>query len=888
MAGSALAMCLCAASAWAQDSDQTSQNSDVETVVVSGYRGSLQKAEDYKHDSVGSEDSIMATDIASFPELNLAESLQRIPGVSITRDAGEGREIVLRGLGPDFTRTDLNGMEVLSNTASGMDNRGNVSRTRGFDFSMFASELFNRVTVQKSYSADQDEGGIAGTVQLYTAKPFDYDGFKAVVSAKGMVNSNTSTVTPRVVGLISDRWGDFGALVSVAYSENDSNEYGYRNWGWSQITVKPGNIGPGVSAADAARLESTDPATQLYAPQAESPSTWYTNRKRIGVTSALQWEPSDSLHFGVDFLYGRLANNRNDYALAAAGTNGLTGNISGTQVLNSVAIQGNTIVAADWSHVDMRSEFNQEDDTTNFYQAVGNASWQVSNSFGAKAMFGYSRSTYSLPVFDKVFLESQDQSMSYDERSDDPSNTYGFDTTDPSQWNLMRMDTQENSIIDDYVNGKLDFDWRIDDSQDITFGTEYKKFMNTGWTRTDKEFHNVPTDIDIPDDLKQTVPYDTIVNYVVGNVDRTYAYIGQNRNLTGANTVPGSDFEVVEKTLSGYAQYNLNTHLFGLGVRANVGLRYFSTDLSSQGALNTGTELVPVTILHHYNDFLPAANIAVDITDQMVWRFSANRNISRPALSDLAAAGTLTTAPFGGTISAGNPNLRPFMADSLETSFEYYDGHRGYGAIGVFYKNMEDYITSQTTVEPYSATGYPLSFLLPGQDGTVPYNYTAPVNGPGAVIAGIEAAVQHDFDFLPAPFDHLGMEGNFTYADANSDQYFSGQAVSLPLINLSKISTNVTLYYETDRWGVRISDAYRSRYLDGQGGNGNIGDWIKPTNNVDFQAHYNINDRLKLIVEGINLTDQPIVQYLDETAERPEVYTKSGRTFTFGATYAFD
>ncbi len=880
MTGSALSVLLiCAA--------HTAKAQDVETVTVSGYRGSLEKAQDLKHNSVGSEDSIVSDDIAEFPELNLAESLQRIPGVAITRDAGEGRQITLRGLGPDFTRTQLNGMEVLSNTASGMDNRGNVSRTRSFDFSMFASELFNRVTVQKSYAADQDEGGIAGTVQLYTPKPFDYDGFKAVVSAKGLTNTNTNSVTPRVVGLISDRWGDFGALVSVAYSQNDSNEYGYRNWGWSQITVGAKNIGPGVSAADAARLESTSPATQLFAPQAESPSSWYTHRERLGITSALQWQPSDRLQFGIDGLYGHLANNRDDYALASAGTNGLTGNVSGTQLLNSLTIQGNTITAANWSHVDMRSEHNQENDTTDFYQISGHADYQVTDDFSAKAMFGYSRSNYVLPDFDKVFLEAQNQSIAYDARTANPSNVYGFNTADPSQWNLMRMDTQENGITNDYVNGKLDFDWKLDSDNSFTFGAEYKKFANAGFTRTNKVFHNVPTDMAIPANLKDVVPVNSVLPYVVGDVDATYAYIGQIRNLNASFDVPGSDFDVVEKTLGGYAQYNLNTRLWGMGVRANVGVRYFSTDLTSAGMLNTGTTLVPVNIPHHYNDLLPAGNLAVDITDDMVWRASANRNISRPALSDLAAAGSLTTAPFGGTVSAGNPNLRPFMADSLETSFDYYDDHRGYGSIGVFYKNMESFITSQTTVEPYSATGFPLSFLLPGQTGSVPYNYTAPINGKGAVIVGLEAAGQRDFDFLPAPFNHLGVEGNITYADGNTPVIFSGNAISLPLSNLSKLTTNLTVYYEADGWGVRVSDAYRSRYLDGTGGNNNIGDFVNSTNNVDLEAHYNITTDLKLVFEAINLTDQPIEQYLDQTAKRPEVYTQSGQTFTFGATYNF-
>jgi TonB-dependent receptor len=859
----------------------------IEAVTVTDFRGELTRALARKRGAIGAQDSVLAEDIAAFPDRNLAESLQRIPGVSITRDSGEGRQISLRGLGPDFTRTQINGMEVLSNTASGMDNRGLVSRTRSFDYSVFASELFKAVDVEKSWAASQDEGGIGGTIGLHTPEPFDYNGFKGVVSAKGLTNSNTGTVTPRLTGLISDRWGAWGLLLSGAWSSSDSNEFGYRNWGWNQITVSPGNIGPGVGAADMARLTSTIPGTQLFAPQAETYSTWFDHRDRLGVTAALQYQPNERLQMSVDLLYGRLTNDRRDTALAAAGTNGLTGDVSGTQRLNSAVIQGDSIVAADWSHVDLRSEYNVMHDDTDFRQAVWNATMQVTQDFSMHAIAGYSRSRYSLPVFDKVFLESQNHDFSFDDRPALPVNRYGFDIADPAQWNLMRMDTQESAITDDYVNGRLDLDWRLDETSNIIFGTEYKKFTNDGWVRTDKEFHNLPTDTAIPAGDKMLVPYDTVANYVVGDVDKTYAAIGQIRNLTPAYDVPGSDFAVSEKTLAGYAQYNLQTDFLGMRLRANAGMRYFSTGLVSAGTLNTGTALVPAVVRHHYDDVLPAANAALDITDAVVLRVSANRNISRPSLSDLAAAGSLTTAPFGGTISAGNPNLKPFMADSIEGSLEYYEGRLGYMALGAFYKNMESFITSQTITEPYSATGFPQSFLLPGQSPNIPYNYSAPINGKGAVIVGLEAAFQRDLAFLPAPFDHLGFVGNLTLADGSTPVLFGSVPVSLPLNYLSKLSANATLYYETDDWGLRASYAYRSKYLDGAGGGGNIGEAIAATGNVDMAAHYRINDHLKLVLEGNDLTDQPIVQYTDIHARRPEAITRSGTTWSVGFTYAF-
>jgi TonB-dependent receptor len=205
---------------------------------------------------------------------------------------------------------------------------------------------------------------------------------------------------------------------------------------------------------------------------------------------------------------------------------------------------------------------------------------------------------------------------------------------------------------------------------------------------------------------------------------------------------------------------------------------------------------------------------------------------------------------------------------------------------------MENMITSETSVVTYGSTGYPLSLLQPTQNADTKFNYSRPVNGRGAHIAGIEAAVQKDFDFLPAPFDKLGVTGNVTYADGNNAVTYnygtpSQFSKSLALFNLSKFSANITLYYETDSWGVRVSDAHRGRYLDGAGSGGNIGSGIEPTDNIDFAGHYNLNDNLKLVVEGINLTNQPIIQYADVAAKRLLVNTTSGKTFTFGVTYQF-
>ena len=868
-------------------------------VVVKGFKESLKSAHDIKRRAVGTEDVIVSDDIAAFPDLNLAESLQRIPGITITRDAGEGRQIALRGLGADFTRTQLNGMEVLTNTASGMDNRGGVTRSRSFDYSMFASELFDKVTVQKSYAADQDEGGIGGTVQLETAKPFDYKGFEAALTAKAQSNSNVDNkVTPRIVGLISNRWRDFGALLSVAYSENDSNEFGYRSFGWGQIHANAANVGAGVDPVTAARLESTSPATELFAPQSDTYSTWYTHRTRIGSTLSLQWEPSDTFKMGLDGLYSKLNNQRHDYALTTSGTNSLTGNLTGTQVVQSAVVEGNTLISANYSGVDLRTEENLDNDSTVFGQLGLHASWRPTDKLSFTALIGTSKSDYEQPVFDKVFLESTNHTETVDDRPSMPFNVYGGSSlTNPASWNLMRMDTQEGSIISKYDNAKLDSKYVVNDWSWLTAGVSYKKFDNGGYTYVNKVFHNTvvgttSTDTVIPDSLKGLVPYQTLGQYIVGDVNQVYPLIGQTRDLNASFLSTGSNYHETEKTDAFYLQYNLDKDIFGYRVRANAGERYYQTNLESAGFLNSNSGgLQPVDVKHTYDGWLPALNIAVDLSPTLVARFDANRDVSRPALGDMAATGTITTAPFGGSLSVGNPDLKPFQADSIEGSLEYYQGKSGYISIGFFWKNMKQWISSTTFTEPYSATGYPDSLLVQGETPATTFNVTSPVNEPNGKIKGIEVAYQRDFDFLPAPFNGLGFVGNATYADGEAPATISGVTYVLPLSNLSKYTANATLYYETPVWDVRISDAYRDKYLDGIGSAGNVGDFIAATNNVDFAAHYKLSPQLKLVLEGINLTNQHIIQYVNgiggDGVKRTEVNTSAGTTYTVGVNYAF-
>src|SRR6187399_456051 len=217
----------------AASTDTAGSAETIEEVVVTGFRASLNKALEAKQDTVGSIDMIVAEDIADFPDLNLAESLQRVPGVVIARDAGEGRQISVRGLGPQFTRVRINGIEAMSANGS-TDASGGTNRGRNFDFNTFASELFNNITVRKTASAETEEGSLGATVDLRTGRPFDYDGLTMAGSVQAGYNDLTQDSDPRAAFLISDTFADgkFGALLSLAYTDRKQADDGSSTVRW--------------------------------------------------------------------------------------------------------------------------------------------------------------------------------------------------------------------------------------------------------------------------------------------------------------------------------------------------------------------------------------------------------------------------------------------------------------------------------------------------------------------------------------------------------------------------------------------------------------------------------------------------------------------------------
>lgn len=883
----------------------------IEEVVAKGFRTSLMKGRDLKKDAIGTQDSIVADDIADFPDLNLAEALQRVPGVAITRDGGEGRRIALRGLDSNFSLVQLNGMDVLGNTDTAMDSRSQGSRDRAFDFNLFAAEMFSQINVQKTFAASSDEGGMAGTVGLRTAKPFDYEGFNAAASAQAGTNQYTDNVAPRTALMISNTWGNFGALASVAYSQRDTEEKGANTYRWRMrkddegADKAPGSIrGAGVSQSDFDAITSGN----VISPRGNRYSVWQNDQERIGVTTALQFK-MDKFELVGDFLYGELTNNRNEYHINPRNNEGSMP--YGRDVtINEVDINDmNELVYADYSNTVINTESRQHDVTTEFTQAVLNARWDITDKLTLRALVGTETSDLDTNSF-KFYAETRGD-VTVDYRADRHYGQYNYaqDMTDASRWWFQEVDVRTELTESENTTAKLDLEYFVNDTDELKFGVSQKTLENTnvrvdvgnimrGSSGADNDNSLVAsvdqgifTTLDDSDDISWAVVdvrqvinrYDEVFNVRAGQEESFNSEMAKFNALENGRapaSIGDSTNSIEEDTTNAYVEYQWDRTLGNMPFRGNVGVRYYETEIDVQVTENT-------TFSNAYDGLLPSMNLVLEVADDVFVRSSVSQNITRPSYGDLSYYRFRADKEDA---RLSNAELEPYKSNNYDLSVEWYFDDVGYIAAAYYRKDIEDYITRQGFTAPFRELGLEAS-LIEDTEVTMdtPIDVTRSENTDEATLQGLELSFQRDFDFLPAPFNNMGVVSQFTFSDGSVNQYSDGEGLGeVDFPNLSDHTNSITLYYETETWGARIAQTYRSEYISGVGLASSDEDvrGFHATRFWDFSAFYQVSDKLKLTVEGSNLSNEREEQFSD-SSDRAYNTTTSGRTVFVGASYKF-
>ncbi len=872
----------------------------VDEIVVTGFRSSLQQALNIKRREAGAVDAILAEDMADFPDQNLAEAIQRLPGVTIDRVNGQGTTISVRGLGSDFTRTRINGLEAQA--ASG----GN--RNRSFDFSMFASELFNSIKVRKTQSAEIEEGSLGATVDLQTGRPLDFggSGLNSALSVQSSYNDLSEKTVPRLAGLLS--WSNedrtFGALVSVAYSERSPILGSFNTTRWqkgdpSNVNAAGNPYGRGQNFGGCIPCTTTaqrDALLNAFYPRIPRYTLGNTQEDRLGMTGALQWRPSDRTEAVLDVLWSRFNSelespNIEAWSFSRANVNSV--------VVRDYAIDAdkNILSYGVFDNMLVRAENGFTRNESNFYQASLNVRHDFSDRLRGNLKVGANRSEARTPLNVAYAFEAAGvNGYTFDFREDDrrPRINYGFDVTSGQRFTLVNA-TRSNAggNFDNKVGaGSLAYDWS--DSLTFKIGGEYRTygFETFGLTRTKTSptgadrltgVDSIGRVVSIGDGVSAGAGSD--LSFIVPDISKIADFL----SFYDDPLVPNRSEREVDETDKGvFLQADFNTTVGGMVLRGNAGIRYAQTEVTAKGWQTIAVGTPPVTTYDYvttdndYDDVLPSFNLALEPRDDVVIRLGAAKVMSRPTLGDLTPGGSVS--PTTRTVSYGNPLLDPFRATNYDFSVEWYFQTEGLLAAAVFYKDIDSFITSETVGIPYNQLGLPNELLQGAASPTDIFQVTRRLNGEGGALRGIEIQYQQPFTFLPGLWSNFGFTGNVTWV-ASEVSY--GTAGKNRLTGQSKNTANATLYYEDGPFQARVSVAHRSQYLlSFPGANGNSEEGVNDTTNVDASMSYEFTPNLTFSLEGINLTDAYTDRYVDVT-NRVSDYRHTGREIAVGLRWKY-
>ncbi|BFI97306.1 MAG: TonB-dependent receptor [Rhodanobacter sp.] len=852
--------------------DQAKQANAVtlSTVNVSPLKSSLESAQEIKRDSRMVVDSVVAEDIGKLPDNTVADALQRVTGVQVAQGfTGETSSVVVRGL-PNVVTT-LNGREIFN--AGG----------REFSFQDLPATAVSALEVYKTTEASMITGGIAGTVNVRTFRPFDFDGFKAAATLTGTHQKYGGHTDPTASFLISNRWntdaGEFGALLNTGIT---TMHYDYN------VAFVDNNLTRVLtdSSGNPVRTSNGDLLVGNNSYGANYNVGW---RKRPEANYALQWKPNDNTEVYLEGLYTWISERYDQpfYGTVPVGvatlsqytTNGgcfpigLTGSPYYGQTvcpLSSAQFTGNfygftsTQAHQDWGHNDQNAlgiKWHGDRLTLSTDLSRNGSSYENDNF-----------------VVD-TFLDAYSNPLTFNYNAPNSFNFAGNPQLDPSRYYLngLYQAWNNNSATQiawrgdgNYdINGNffssLDFGLRYANTKVGASGAQFDKAPPGGAFLPDGQpnpannvvnlfgasyFCNIPTDSAVPDGAI-TGCYD----YLKKNENALRAYYGLASGKLPAQQ--GQYFNIGEKTYSGYAQMNYGNELFGLPFDGVFGVRLEKVErnLGAYTYDSATSVYSPIALNTSENHVLPNATFDLHFTEDLQMRLSAGKTIQYPDFNQLNPSLTLSP-PTSNTIASGgggNAYLKPTKSNSYDATLEWYFSKAGSLTGGVFYHDITGYIENYSFEQNINGINYLIS---------------GPQSSGAGHLDGVELAYQQFFTFLPGPLDGLGVQANYTRISSSlKTPAINGTGfITTSFQNVSKNNYNLVLMYEKYGFSARLAYNYRSRFpeffLAASGLIGNNAQmYDKPANMLDLSLSYDINKNVAVVLNATNLTHAKFHSY---------------------------
>lgn len=790
----------------------------IEVIEVKGIRGSLSKALNNKRYSDSIIDSISAEDIGKFPDKNIGDAMQRIPGVTVVRTYGEVNGVTVRGTAPEHSMVLLNGQNVAS---VGWFDLGGINRS--FNFEMLASEQISGMDLYKSVEADVNEGAIGGTVDLKTRKPLDLDAGTIFGSVEGAYHDSAEEWNPAYSALGSWKTDDETFGILMAYSNEESKVY-------RETLSSFGTPGSANLTDDNGDTHSTYGAM--------SSILFDEDRERTSTQVTMQYAASDDLVLSLNYNLFELNNDHNNSALfgiVGFGTldgDSITKNSAGVITRATTNGAGGAGVAPLFNNTVLRTP-EMQTDAVNLTLEYTRDDWSVNLVAGSSTAEG--RTKQSSTWWGDT-ANTENAGYTYD-----VAGALEIIPTDPTY-----MDSHDNFMIFQeftYINyvrdneidyAQADFSYQLDKGMfsTVDFGLKFQDqtFKSRG------DYRDVDVNKAIADGL-------TLSDFNGGFVSGLHSKEGRSGSLSAfpianrglwdyakANqadtTTTLSQFSIEEEISAAYVKANFE----GEGFRGNIGLRVVDTDVISKGSIDGE----PSKGKKNYTNYLPSVNIAADISDDVILRFAAGSTVSRPDYDDMQMAETISVS-FA-TATVGSPDLDPYKADQYDLGLEWYFDEASVAAATVFIKNISDYIETTSAIEPYAGCSQTCLVTRSRNVGT-------------ADVTGIELQVQHDFG------NGFGVQGNYTYTDS---EVTNSAGKTVPLNEVSKNSYNMSVYYENETFSARVAYNYRDDWMRqyNNSGSGSVNDSYSQ---LDASVVWHALDYLDISFEAVNLTNEALV-----------------------------
>ncbi len=872
---------------------QTQQSKDdlVEEVVVTGkFAKSLQSAMDIKRNSATVVEAISAEDIGQLPDVSISDSLKRLPGLAQDRDRGNGSQISIRGMGGMLGFTTLNGREVAI-----------LEETRNIRYDQFPSELINAAQVYKTPQASIAEGGVSGSVNLNTIKPLDYNETKVVVDAratsfslgKDIDDAASDGIGKRFSISYIDQFLDDTLGVAIGYSGRSEPIATQRAELWNY-----GDTWHNTQWND--KL-----GANVIAPWGGSALVRGGEDERKGVMGAIQWKPTENLEIAYDGFWSAfdIAEQQRgfDFQISNAYANQWdllettpTAYTNTDLGANAVDLLSGTVGLS--SLRNLNEEYVQDDELTSHGLNVKWTQdlWTVAGDIGVSETsrdkrWASIRSTINNPGR-ATFGATDDGRMTFD--------LLDVDLTDLASNSIGDIQVQPEAEGGDKLTS-----FKLDVQRDLEVGILQAVKVGLASSSRDKFEHSQIWTQSVTQNAGTTIP----ANAVVDAKSASYwsdlpDYLSLDRGALIShyfgslkNPSPGdaddliASWDVSEDIFAQYVQVDMATEIAGMSLTGNIGVRNVDTETTSSGyqqGEDVWVEVTPgnwqpqqvveaISVDHDYNDVLPSTNWTLGITDEHLLRFAAGKTMARAPVNMMSPSLNLNQDLWGsnpGESTSGNPTLDPFRADQADLAYEWYYAEGSQVAVNLFYKDLESFIARAADAETVVSNGKE-------------YKVSRPINGSGGYIRGYELLWQQSFEFLPAPFNGLGIYTNYSHNESNVEQFVPLYSdYKAQLTGLSEDVANFTLWYYLNGFEARTSYSYRSAFqrdinlvMGEEGMNDAEGYW-------DLSLSYEINDHYKVSFQVQNLTNEPYKTYGLESNNPAHInkYEEFGTRYSIG------